>query len=40
MVDAQWKMYCIEGPIEICTQFAEMWLAVSGGQPLFIFGIT
>ena len=32
-------IYCIEGPSEICTQSAEMRLAVSGGQPLFTLGL-
>ena len=27
------------GPSEICTQSAEVWLAVSGGQPLFTLGL-
>ena len=31
--------YCIEGPSEMCTQSAEVWLAVSGGQPLFTLGL-
>ena len=32
-------IYCIEGPSEICTQSAEVRLAVSGAQPLFTLGL-
>ena len=32
-------IYGIEGPSEICTQSAEMRLAVSGAQPLFTLGL-
>ena len=32
-------IYCIEGPSEFYTLSAEMWLAVSGGQPLVYFGL-
>ena len=32
-------MYGIEGPSEICTLSAEVWLAVSGVQPLFTLGL-
>ena len=32
-------IYGIEGPSEICTQSAEVWLAVSGAQPLFTLGL-
>ena len=32
-------IYGIEGPSEICTQSTEMWLAVSGAQPLFTLGL-
>ena len=32
-------IYGIEGPSEICTQSAEVRLAVSGAQPLFILGL-
>ena len=32
-------IYGIEGPSEICTQSAEMWLAVSGAQLLFTLGL-
>ena len=32
-------MYGIEGPSEICTQSAEVRLAVSGAQPLFTLGL-
>ena len=33
------RIYGIEGPSEICTQSAEMRLAVSGAQPLFTLGL-
>ena len=32
-------IYDIEGPSEICTQSAEVRLAVSGAQPLFTLGL-
>ena len=32
-------IYGIEGPSEICTQSAEVRLAVSGAQPLFTLGL-
>ena len=32
-------IYCIEGPSEFSTQFAEMRLSVSGAQPLFTLGL-
>ena len=32
-------IYGIEGPSETCTQSAEVWLAVSGAQPLFTLGL-
>ena len=32
-------IYGIEGPSEICTQSAEMRLAVDGAQPLFTLGL-
>ena len=32
-------MYGIEGPSEICTQSAEVRMAVSGAQPLFTLGL-
>ena len=38
-VDSQCGIYGIEGPNEICTQSAEVRLAVSGAQPLFILGL-
>ena len=38
MVDPS-GIYGIEGPSEICTQSAEVWLAVSGAQPLFALGL-
>ena len=33
------EIYGIEGPSEICTQSAEVRLAVRGAQPLFTFGL-
>ena len=33
------RIYGIEGPSEICTQSAEMRLAVNGAQPLFTLGL-
>ena len=33
------EIYGIEGPSEICTQSAEVRLAVSGTQPLFTLGL-
>ena len=38
MVDPS-GIYGIEGPSEICTQSAEVRLAVSGAQPLFTLGL-
>ena len=38
MVDPS-RIYGIEGPSEICTQSAEVRLAVSGAQPLFTLGL-
>ena len=38
MVDPH-GIYGIEGPSEICTQPAEVRLAVSGAQPLFTLGL-
>ena len=39
MVDPQWNVWYIEGPSEICTQSAEVRLAVSGAQPMFTLGL-
>ena len=38
-VESPSGIYGIEGPSEICTQSAEMQLAVSGAQPLFTLGL-
>ena len=38
MVDPS-GIYSIDGPSEICTQSAEVGLAVSGAQTLFILGL-
>ena len=32
-------VYCIEGPSEFSSQFAEVRLAANGGQPLFTLGL-